>query len=61
MNRRKFLASSLAASACRAVHGRTLGAFAQASLREQLMRDPLRTQFHLLRGTGRRMRSRAWR
>lgn len=48
MNRRKFLVSSLASSACRAVRGGTLEAFAQASLREQLMRDPLRPQFHLL-------------
>jgi beta-fructofuranosidase len=52
MNRRIFLASSLVSSAFCAVHGRPLSALAeteqQAALREKLMRDPLRPQFHLL-------------
>jgi beta-fructofuranosidase len=52
MNRRKFLASSLATSAICAVRSRlvqaTDGTGQQAALREKLMRDPLRPQFHLL-------------
>jgi beta-fructofuranosidase len=52
MNRRTFLASSLASSALCAMHARPLYALAeteqQAALREKLMRDPLRPQFHLL-------------
>jgi beta-fructofuranosidase len=52
MNRRTFLVSSLASSALRGVHGWSLSALAeaeqQAALREKLMRDPLRPQFHLL-------------
>ena len=51
MNRRTFV-SSLASSAFFAAHGRPLYALAetekQAALREKLMRDPLRPQFHLL-------------
>ncbi len=52
MNRRKFLVSSLAVFRVSRSARRHLRAFAQASLREQLMRDPLRPQFHLLRETG---------
>jgi beta-fructofuranosidase len=52
MNRRTFLRSSLASSALCAVQGRPLSALAEAerqtALREKLMRDPLRPQFHLL-------------
>jgi beta-fructofuranosidase len=52
MNRRKFLVSSLASSAVCALPSRLLdaadGAEEQAALREKLMRDPLRPQFHLL-------------
>jgi beta-fructofuranosidase len=52
MNRRTFLVSSLASSALRSMPGRPLCALAereqQAALREKLMRDPLRPQFHLL-------------
>jgi beta-fructofuranosidase len=52
MNRRTFLVSSLASSALCAVRGQPLSAVAeteqQAALREKLMRDPLRPQFHLL-------------
>jgi len=52
MNRRKFLLSSLASSAVCALRGRLLqatdGAGEQAALREKLMSDPLRPQFHLL-------------
>jgi beta-fructofuranosidase len=57
MNRRRFLVSSLASTALGAVRGGSLHAFAQApqalpalspALREKLMRDPLRPQFHLL-------------
>jgi beta-fructofuranosidase len=52
MNRRKFIISSLASSALCAANGRPLRAFdetgEQAAVREKLMRDPLRPQFHLL-------------
>jgi beta-fructofuranosidase len=52
MNRRKFLVTSLASSAMCALRSRLLqamdGAGEQAALREKLMRDPLRPQFHLL-------------
>src|ERR1700722_13993410 len=52
MNRRKFLASSLASSALCAMHVRPLHALTeteqQAALRDKLMGDPLRPQFHLL-------------
>src|SRR5271156_6859070 len=52
MNRRKFLVSSLASSAVCALRNRLLhaadGAEAQVALREKLIRDPLRPQFHLL-------------
>src|SRR3984957_6336413 len=52
MNRRKFLASSLASSALCALRSRLVHAAdetgQQAALREKLMRDSLRPQFHLL-------------
>jgi beta-fructofuranosidase len=49
MNRRKFLVSSLASSAMCALRSRLVHALdEQAALREKLMRDPLRPQFHLL-------------
>jgi beta-fructofuranosidase len=49
MNRRKFLLSSLASSAMCGAPARLVHAFdEQAALREKLMRDPLRPQFHLL-------------
>jgi beta-fructofuranosidase len=52
MNRRKFLASSLASSALCALRSRLVHAAdetgQQAALREKLIRDPLRPQFHLL-------------
>jgi beta-fructofuranosidase len=52
MNRRKFLVLSLASSAACALRSRLLqatdGAGEQAALREKLMSDPLRPQFHLL-------------
>jgi beta-fructofuranosidase len=52
MNRRKFLVSSLASSAMCGLRSRLVLALdetgQQAALREKLMRDPLRPQFHLL-------------
>ncbi|MEA2543525.1 MAG: beta-fructofuranosidase, partial [Acidobacteriaceae bacterium] len=49
MNRRKFLVSSLTSSAMCALRSRLVLALdEQAALREKLMRDPLRPQFHLL-------------
>ncbi len=59
MDRRSFLASGLASSALRALSARYPAAFAEAfqqaetgdltpALREKLMRDPFRPQFHLL-------------
>jgi beta-fructofuranosidase len=52
MNRRKFLFSSLVSSAMCALGTRAAQALdetgQQAALREKLMRDPLRPQFHLL-------------
>ena len=52
MNRRRFVVSSLASSAMYTLPSRLLqaadGAGEQAALREKLMSDPLRPQFHLL-------------
>jgi beta-fructofuranosidase len=52
MNRRKFLVSSLASSAMCVLGAGPMHALdesgQQAALREKLMRDPLRPQFHLL-------------
>jgi beta-fructofuranosidase len=52
VNRRKFLVSSLASSAMCGLRSRLVLALdetgQQAALREKLMRDPLRPQFHLL-------------
>src|SRR5216683_7040503 len=49
MNRRKFLVSSFGSSAMCALRSRRVHALDErAALREKLMRDPLRPQFHLL-------------